>query len=165
MLGASLFQLRWDGWGTGPDATAAAWGVLFSGRLGLGKRDYFVWNTSAGNGWGSNVITDIGTGNGAVLTPNGTLDLLFLYNVQLGYTHYFTEALTLSPSFAWASTEDNQFKSDNDLKEGSTAHVNVIWSPFKSVNTGIEYMYGLRRNYDGADGTAHRVQAMIKFIF
>ena len=164
-LGASIYQLRWDGLGTGPDATAVAWGVLFSGRVGLGERDYLVWNTSAGNGWGSNVITEIGTGNGAVLTPEGSLDVEFQYNVQLGYTHYFTEVVTLNPSFAWASVEDNQFKADDNLKEGGTAHVNVIWSPFKSVNTGIEYIYGLRRNYDGADGTAHRVQAMIKFIF
>lgn len=165
MLGASIYQLRWDGLGTGPDASAAAWGVLFSGRVGLGERDYLVWNTSAGNGWGSNVITDIGSGNGAVLTPNGTLDLLFMYNVQLGYTHYFSEVLTVNSSFAWASVEDNQLKADDDLKQGGTAHVNVIWSPFKSANTGVEYIYGLRRNNDRSDGAAHRVQAMIKFIF
>lgn len=165
MIGASVYQLRWDGMGTGPDATATAWGILFSGRVGFGKRDYLVWNTSAGNGWGSNIITEIGTGNSAVLTPEGSLSTLFQYNLQLGYTHYFSEVVTLNPSFAWASVENNRFKADNDLKEGGTAHVNVIWSPFKSVNTGVEYIYGLRRNHDGSDGTAHRIQAMIKFIF
>jgi len=165
MLGASLYQLRWDGLGTGPCATAAAWGVVFSGRLGLGKRDFFVWNTSAGNGWGSNIAAEIGSGSAAVLTPGGALDLLFSWNVQAGGAHYFSEVVALNVSMAWAAAEESQLKPAGSLKEGGTAHVNVIWSPFKSVNTGVEYIYGLRRNYDGADGTANRVQAMVKFIF
>jgi hypothetical protein len=32
-------------------------------------------------------------------------------------------------------------------------------------DSGLEYMHGLRRNYDGSDGTANRLQAMLKFIF
>jgi len=72
--------------------------------------------------------------------------------------------VALNASVAWASAEDSQLKPGGSLKEGGTAHVNVIWSPFKSVNTGVEYIYGLRRNYDGSDGTARRA-AMIKFIF
>ncbi len=165
MLGASLYQLRWDGLGTGPDATAVAWGALFSGRLGLGERDFLVWNTSAGNGWGSNIVTDIGAGSAAVLTPDGSLNDLFSWNAQVGVAHYLSEVVALNVSVAWASVENSPLKPAGRLKEGGTAHVNVIWSPFKSVNTGVEYMYGLRRNYDGLDGTANRVQAMIKFIF
>ena len=41
----------------------------------------------------------------------------------------------------------------------------MIWPPVKSVNTGLKYMVALRRNVDEADGTAHRVQAMIKSNF
>ena len=165
MFGASLYQLRWDGLGTGPDATAAAWGVLFSGRLGLGERDFLVWNTSAGNGWGSNIVTGIGAGSAAVLTPGGTLDLLFSWNAQLGGAHYFSDVVAVNVSFAWASGGDSQLKPGDRLKEGGTAHANVIWSPFNSVNIGVEYIYGLRRNYNGSDGSANRVQSMIKFIF
>jgi DcaP outer membrane protein len=165
MLGASVYQLRWDGLGTGPDATAVAWGALFSGRLGLGERDFLVWNTSAGNGWGSNIVTGIGVGSAAMLTPDGTLDLLFSWNAQLGGAHYLSDVVALNLSLAWASGEESPLKPGDRLMEGGTAHANVIWSPFKSVNTGVEYMRGLRRNQDGADGTAARVQAMVKFIF
>ena len=165
MLGASLYQLRWDGLDTGPYATAAAWGVVFSGRLGLGERDFFVWNTSAGNGWGSNIATDIGAGSAAVLTPDGELDLLFAWNVQVGGAHYLSKYVALNLSMAYASLGESQLKPTDRLKEGGTVHANVIWSPVKSVNTGVEYMYGLRRDYGGSDGAASRVQAMIKFIF
>jgi hypothetical protein len=165
MLGASVFQLRWDGYGTGRDATSVAFGALFSGRLGLGQRDYFVWNTSAGNGWASNIATEIGSGSAAVLTPEGTLNPLFSWNAQVGFSHYLSELWALNLSVAWVSVEKSDLRSQYSLREGGTAHAGVIWSPFKSVNTGVEYIYGLRRNYDGSDGSAHRVQGMIKFIF
>jgi len=165
MLGGSLFELRWDGLGETPNATAVGWGLVFSGRLGLGERDFLVWNTSAGNGWGSNIATGIGAGATAVLTPDGRLDPLFAWNVQVGGSHYLSEVLALNLSLAWASFEDSPDRPGDRLNEGGTAHVNVIWSPVKSVNTGVEYMVALRRNVDEADGTAHRVQAMIKYIF
>jgi hypothetical protein len=165
MLGASVFQLRWDGQGQGPSDTAVGWGVVFSGRHGFGERDFLVWNASMGDGWGSNVISGSGGGTGAILTSDGSLDPLFAWNVQVGGAHYLSETLVLNTSLAWASFDDSELRPDDRLLEGGTAHFNVVWSPFKSINTGIEYIYGLRRNVDGADGSAHRLQAMIKFIF
>ena len=165
MLGGSLFQLRWDGLGEIPNATTVGWGLVFSGRLGLGERDFLVWNTSAGNGWGSNIASGIGAGGTAVLTPDGQLDPLYSWNVSVGGAHYLSEVVALNVSLAWASFEDSPDRPGDRLEEGGTAHVNVIWSPVKSVNTGLEYMVALRRNVDEADGTAHRVQAMIKYIF
>lgn len=165
MLGGSVFELRWDGQGEIDNATAVGWGLTFSGRVGLGERDYVVWNASAGNGWGSNVATGIGAGAAAVLAPAGALDLLFAWNAQLGGAHYLSDVVALHAALAWASFEDTPDVSDHRLLEGATAHFNVIWSPVKSVNTGVEYMVALRRNVDEADGTAHRVQAMVKYIF
>ena len=117
------------------------------------------------NGWASNIATAIGTGSSAVLMPDGTLDPLFAWNVQVGGVHYLSNVVALNLSLAWASVEDSPDRPGTSLKEGGTAHVNIVWSPVKSVNTGLEYMHGARRNYDGSNGTANRVQAMIKFIF
>ncbi len=165
MLGGSVFELRWDGEGEIDNATALGWGLTFSGRLGLGKRDFLVWNASAGKGWASNIATGIGLGAAAVLTPAGTLDPLFAWNVQLGGAHYLSDVVAFNASLAWASFEDTPDVSGDRMLEGGAAHFNVIWSPVKSVNTGVEYMVALRRNVDEADGTAHRVQAMVKYIF
>jgi len=165
MLGASAFQLRWDGQDMIPNDTAMGWGVVFSGRKGFGERDFLLWNASMGEGWGSNVISGIGGGTGAILKVDGTLDPLFSWNLQLGGAHYLSETLALNASLAWASFDDSELRPDDRLLEGGTAHFNVIWSPFKSVNTGLEYMFGLRRNVDGADGRAQRLQAMFKFIY
>jgi len=165
MLGGSVGQLRWDGLGTGPNATCFGWGVLFSGRHNLGELNYFYWNFSGGDGWGSNIISQIGLGNSAVLTPDGSLEPIFSYNISGGFAYYLSPILATNISTAWQSLEDSEFKSDESLKQGGTVHANLIWSPARVVNLGVEYMVGYRKNKNGADGTAHRAQAMIKFIF
>ena len=165
MLGASAYQLRWDGQGEISNATELGWGIVFSGRKALGERDFLVWNASMGEGWGSNVVSGIGGGTGAILKPDGTLEPLFSWNLQLGGAHYLSETLALNASLAWASFDDSDLRPDTRLLEGGAAHLNMIWSPFESVNVGVEYMVGLRRNVDGADGTAQRLQAMIKFTY
>jgi hypothetical protein len=53
----------------------------------------------------------------------------------------------------------------NAIHQAGSAHVNLIWFPYKLVSTGIEYMYGARENKDGTEGNASRIQAMVKYKF
>lgn len=165
MLGGSVYELRWDGQSEIPNASALGWGVLFSGMVGLGERDLLRWNASAGHGWASNIATGIGSGAVALFTPAGSLDPLFAWNLSVGGAHHFSEVVAVNLSAAYASLEDASARPDSGLAGGATAHANVIWSPMKSVNLGLEYIFGLRRNVDGADGTAHRMQGMVKFVY
>jgi len=165
MLGGSVYELRWDGQGQIPNASTLGWGLTFTGRAGLGKRDFVLWNASAGRGWGSNIVSGIGANAAAILTPDAALDPLFAWSAAVGGSHYFSETVAVNLSAAWSAFEDPPERPGDRLLEGGTAHLNVIWSPVQSANIGLEYMTGLRRNVDEAHGTAHRVQAMVKFIF
>ena len=51
------------------------------------------------------------------------------------------------------------------MKSGQSAHINLIWSPIKNVNAGIEYMVLKRVNGDNASGVGQRMQLMAKYIF
>ena len=51
------------------------------------------------------------------------------------------------------------------MPKGGSAHANIIWTPVKRINTGIEYIYGKSKNVDGNYGEASRLQFMIKYIF
>lgn len=42
---------------------------------------------------------------------------------------------------------------------------NLVWSPLKQVDMGVEYLWGERRNKNGKSVTARRVQATTKFKF
>jgi hypothetical protein len=52
-----------------------------------------------------------------------------------------------------------------DMVSGESAHINLMWSPYKKVNTGIEYMYLRRTNMDDSRGTGRRLQLMVKYLF
>ena len=51
------------------------------------------------------------------------------------------------------------------MKSGESAHLNLIWSPIKNVNTGVEFMILRRTNGDDSSGLGKRLQLMIKYLF
>ena len=51
------------------------------------------------------------------------------------------------------------------MKAGLAGHVNLIWSPIKSINTGIEFMMAQRTNVNDTQGTGRRLQFMVKYLF
>ncbi|WP_224484418.1 DcaP family trimeric outer membrane transporter [Robertkochia aurantiaca] len=164
LLGAQLFQLRWDPEGPEEPTTALGWGFNFSGREYFGKKKHFMyWLASFGNGYGSNILTLLNDGS-AVVTPDNNLDTMDVINLGLGYNYNISEVLKANINGGYATLDPSEFRGDNKMKSGTVAHINLIWSPMNKINTGIEYMYGRRTNVDDNYGEAHRVQAMIKYI-
>ena len=51
------------------------------------------------------------------------------------------------------------------MKAGSAGHLNLVWSPIKNVNTGVEFMVLERENVDKNTGVGKRLQFMAKYIF
>jgi hypothetical protein len=51
------------------------------------------------------------------------------------------------------------------MKSDRSAHINLIWSPIKNVNVGIEYMVLKSVNGGNTSGVCQRMQLMAKFIF
>ena len=43
--------------------------------------------------------------------------------------------------------------------------MNLIWSPVKNTNVGIEYIYGHRKTEGGASGVLNRFQTSAQYIF
>lgn len=165
-LSASVYQIRWDGQGDGPDDSALGWGVTFSGREYLIKdKFYFSWVGSYGDGWGSNVVTALGTNAAAILNPDGKLETMPAWNLTGGLSYNISRALMANVSTAWFGLDPSEFRSPDALKSGHSLHANLIWSPIKSVNAGIEFMTLQRNNGDGASGTGNRLQLMIKYLF
>ncbi len=164
-LGASAFQLRWDGQSTGPDATALGWGVSFSGRQYFGKKHYFRWISSYGSGWGSNIVATLGTAASAILTPDGKMETMPAWNLGTGFCYNISPILSTNISTNWFGIEPSEYRDENKMDFGGASHINLLWSPYKSVNMGIEFMTIYRKNGDGKSGTGNRLQMMIKYLF
>lgn len=165
-FGASVFQLRWDGQETGPDDTAVGWGFNFSGREYFGhNKHYFRWMSSYGQGWGSQIVATIGTTASAILTPDGGLETMPAWNLGAGFAFNLSPLFTANITSNWFGLNPSEYRDQNKIKLGGSGHVNLIWSPYKSVNTGIEFMTLYRENGDGKSGIGSRMQIMFKYLF
>lgn len=165
-LGTSLYQLRWDGQSTGPDDTTLGWGVSFSGREYIIKEKFYIsWLGSYGDGWGSNVISTLGTNATAILNPDGKLETMQAWSLMGGFTYSISQTLVTNVSTAWFAIDPSVYRSPDAIKSGHSLHANIIWSPIKSVNAGVEFMTLNRNNGDGASGNGNRLQLMIKYLF
>ncbi len=165
-LGASLFQLRWDGLGAVPNARALGWGFSFSGREYFGtKKHYFRWMASYGHGWGSQIVATIGTQASAIVTPEGTLETMPAWNLGGGFTFRLSNTLVTNINSNWYAIDPSQYKEGYDMKAGLSGHANLIWSPLKSLNTGVEFMMVQRTNVNETQGTGRRLQFMVKYLF
>ena len=164
-LGADIFQLEWQGGDAGPSDKEMGYGASLSGRLVVGKNDALVGAATIGSGAAHRVISlSTDGGNDAVITPDG-LDVMSHWQVYTGYSHYWTEDLNSTASIAFAELDNSEYQPGHAIHRTGTFHLNLIWFPYKLVSTGIEYMYGFRENKDGAEGTASRLQYMVKYKF
>jgi hypothetical protein len=166
-LGADVFRLQWQGGDEGPSDSELGFGASLSGRYLTGKKNNnaFTATATVGSGAAHRVVSlSFDGGNDAVITPDG-LDVMPHWQVYGGYSHYWTESLNSAISMAWAELENSEFQPGTAIHRAGSVHVNLIWFPYKLVSTGIEYMYGVRENKDGAEGTASRIQYMIKYKF
>jgi hypothetical protein len=165
-VGADVFQLDWQGGDEGPSDTEVGFGLNVTGRLLLGPNgnDAIIAGGSIGRGSAHRVVVLEGAGNDAVITPDG-LDVMSHWQAYIGYSHYWTKSLNSTISTAWAELDNSEFQPGSAIHRGGSAHANLIWFPYKLVSTGCEFMWGLRENKDGAEGTARRIQCMMKFKF
>jgi hypothetical protein len=162
---ASLFQLRWDGQDIIPNATAVGWGFSFSGRENFGKNHHFIWMASYGQGWGSQIVATVGTKSSAILTPQNQLETMPAVNLGAGVAISISPTLISNLNISWYSIDPSVYRSPSSMKSGASGHVNLIWSPIKNVNTGIEYMLLRRTNNDNNFGLGNRLQMMAKYVF
>ena len=165
-LGASAFQLRWDGQSTGPDASALGWGISFSGREYFGANKHFIrWMASYGDGWGSNIVATLGTAASAILAPNEKLETMPAWNLGTGFAFHLSPVLTSNININGFGLDPSEYRSEEKMKFGGSGHINIIWSPYKSVNAGVEFMTLYRENGNGESGVGKRLQIMIKYLF
>jgi len=165
-LGASLFQLRWDGQKIIPNSTTVGWGFSFSGREYFGeKKHWFRWMASYGQGWGSQIVATLGTQASAILNDQGKLESMPAWNLGTGVAIHLSKKLTTNFNVNYYSMTPTEYRDDSKMKTGSSGHLNLVWSPYKMVDAGIEYMRAERINGDSASGTGNRLQMMIKYNF
>lgn len=138
--------------------TRAAWGFNFTGVYLLSDSTKAYSQIVFGEGIGS--YRDLPD---AAPTATDRSGLLSLFGWMVGITHDWNEDLSSNFTYAENSLGTTPFQNPNDVDETTYLAANLIWSPLERVKVGVEYLYGIRKNVNGATGDAHRIQA--SFIF
>jgi len=120
-LGASLFQLRWDGEEVIPNSTKVGWGFSFSGREYFGdKKHWFRWMASYGQGWGSQIIATLGTQSSGILNDEGKLETMPALNLGTGVCINLSKTLVTNLNVSYYAIDPSKYRDESKMTSGSS---------------------------------------------
>jgi hypothetical protein len=160
-------------WGAGGSAS----GVIIVPLKSL--TDRILYQVNAGRGIARYINdlnpNDLGTTNGldAVLdTTSGELKALPVLGWYVGYEHRWKEwtalqNMNLRSTALWSLVTVNNydFQPHDSYKKTNRFAVNLVFSPSSRVDAGIEYIHGVRENFDGQSAHANQFQLVGLFRF
>jgi hypothetical protein len=148
----------------GVKARATGWGVTASAKLNIGKRDDLRMMITHGEGIGRYVGVNLT--NDAVIDASGDLHPIGLTAGFAAYRHMWTPTLRSTLIYS-AQTIDNPVTLTGGAANSSaeSVHLNVVWSPAKSIDLGVEAIRGRRELESGAQGDLNRLAAFAKYGF
>ena len=162
--------------------SAPAWGASASGVLAVGgkgwtKNDRFIFQFNGGKGIARyiNDLNSCNCGEDAAFAPDESLHALTAWGYYAAYEHHWATVwnplhLSLNDfrsSLIWGRvTVDNpSFMPATSYQTTDRVSLSALWTPVKSVDAGVEYIWGRRVNEDSSRGTARQVQLRFRFIF
>jgi len=167
-LGFDLFAHTWRGPETVPNDTQVGYAITGSGRFAFKLAHYndsFVYGAGFGKGQAHRIIALSWDGKASGAITDDGLTLSPAWFGYAGFNHYWSKSFNSTISTAWTETDLSPDQSGNTIKRAGSFHANLIWFPYPRISTGLEYMWGVRENNDGIQGTASRIQFMAKFKF
>lgn len=150
-------------WGYGVSGSFK-WMPFASSKGKAVSADNFFLLAQGGKGIGRYLLESAELG-GAVNTATASLSLQNAYGGNVGYQHFWTGALRSTVVYGHTYADLEGFLPADTTKETQSIHANLVWSPVKSVDLGVEYIFGRREVKGGADGEMNRVQASAKYNF
>lgn len=157
-------RLGWNS-GTGVSAYATGYGLNLAGSLKTVGEDYVV----AGGVWGKGIaryVVDItGLGLDAIVDPNGNLQALEAYGGYAAYTHFWTPKLRSTGVVDYLGMNNKAYQPATSFTNSRYYSLNLIWSPWGSLNVGAEVLYGRYRTFDGNSANDTRIQLSAQYDF
>ena len=129
----------------------------------LDKKDNFKFQVVYGAGIGS--YNNDGGYDDALFTGSGNLQAINSFQGFGAYQHWWSDSLRSSAVFGLVDVSNKSAQTEDSLDRTLYTAGNLVWSPLKQVDLGMEYLWGERKNKSGDSGNASRVQATAKFKF
>lgn len=146
------------------------YGGLFAGTINIGKKDNFMFQGVWGRGI-SNYIQDIsGVGLDAIAKfEHGQIPEMRSVvsgGAYVSFQHFWHPKWNSTAVYGF--TKVNTFliqPGESPYEFTQYVSVNLFWNPLPQLSFALEYLWGERKNYDGAIGNANRFNGMAQFSF
>lgn len=152
----------------GADRTSAlGYGGNFTGSIShFWGQDHFLWAIGGGRGVSSYFAGSNGQNLDAFLTPGGTVSTASIVGAMGSYSHFlWSDRFALTATYSILQLFDLQAGSDTTLDRLQYAAGMLQFFPNKRFMTGVQVLFGQRRDRDGQSAADSRLQlsAQIRF--
>ncbi len=83
----------------------------------------------------------------------------------VAFQHWWTNELRSNLVYSYVRSDLPRFAAAATFKHSQYGAANLIWSPIPELDLGVELLYGLREDKDGATGTQTRLQSSVTYRF
>jgi hypothetical protein len=139
-------------------------GMTTGGKILAGKRDDIRLMATYGQGLGRYLAA--GFVSGAVRYEDLSLKPVNTLSGYLAFNHFWAEKL--SSSFSAAALyafQDSDLSGPHINQSSYSVSGNLKYDPVPKLRLGVEYMYGYRGLLGSTNGTFHRIQFAVKYVF
>jgi hypothetical protein len=149
----------------GGDESRLGGGATLAGVINLpilAQKDNFKSRFTYGQGIGS-YENESGVPDGVM--DGDDLNLLPLFAGYGALQHWWSESWRSNAVFGWLKVDNRKGQTDTSLERTLYTALNLVWSPIKQMDMGGEVLWGQRKNKNGADGHATRIQFSTRYVF
>ena len=144
------------------------WGVQFSGNIHVNKMLQFFMNGVYGEGI-TPYIQDL-TGSGLDFTPNPTdatrTQTMPMWGFQAAAQFNILPNLFVSGGYSMVQVQHkNGYYAEDQYHRGQYAFGNVFYSFSPRFKIAAEYLWAARKNMNGDDNHANRINLLVKYSF
>ena len=137
--------------------------LSFAGVISTMDKDDLRFAVNAGNVIGR--YQQLSFFSDGYVSPTGRLELANVVSGYAAYRHFWTDTLRSTLVLSAARSSNPEWALGDLNKRSESAHLNLVWSPAKSVNLGAEYIHAKRVVQDGRSGQLNRIQLSGQYGF
>lgn len=148
--------------GNNPSGHKAGYGLNLTGSLKAFGKD----RITAGFAWGKAIASYMNDG-GVDLAPGPGLHAETVQSIGwlAYYNHVWAENWTSAFGFSQHIQDNTAGQTATAFKRGSYGNVNLLYTPWKNVLAGLEFVWGELEQKDGQSATDYRLQFSTKVTF
>jgi hypothetical protein len=160
------------GYGVSASGVVHPWALLLGSNpvrkdnpTGL-ERSRILLQYNVGNGIGRNIDDLLALGlDGQVDPATGQLHTVYAAGWSASYEHWFTEKWLTNFTYSSVLTGSAPNQPGNTYVGAKYLAVALWFIPVGNLSTGIEYLWGERKDLDGQRGRDNRINALFQYNF